>query len=85
MKCIECRFWRRADAAEPVSGECHRHAPNPISEALAVIMGAQRNAAEGVTDDTVGAWTDRIALWPRTFAGDFCGEASPIETRRGFV
>jgi hypothetical protein len=91
MKCVECKFWRRSDGlVDPDSGECRRHAPKPISEALAIVLGSQRNEAQSTTDlyapgHTLAGWTDRIALWPRTFAGDFCGEAAPLSDRKGFV
>lgn len=92
MKCVECKFWRRAEGtiADPNSGECHRHAPKPISESLAIILGSQRNEAQGTTDPyqpghTLAGWTDRLAQWPWTLAGDFCGEGERTEARRSFV
>jgi hypothetical protein len=91
MKCVDCKFWKRSDGAiDPDAGECHRQSPSPMAEALAVVMGVRRNVAMGAEEgpealNGAGGWSDRFAVWPTTFAEDFCGEFARKSDRVGFV
>lgn len=61
--CQGCRNWLSQNGE---MGECRRHAPRPLMDGHTVMT--KPAAAEG-EDDRSGE-----AVWPITFAGDFCGE-----------
>jgi hypothetical protein len=84
MKCIECKFWRRqSNRFHPESGDCHRHAPRPTTEAIVVLGGVGRSDEDEAT--TEPAADGGIVLWPITYEDDFCGEFAPLTGRKGFV
>lgn len=62
MKCIECKFWRREEAAiDPEGGRCHRHAPRPAV------------AGDGeVWTDVITSWPGTFA---NDFCGEFAAVA----------
>jgi hypothetical protein len=59
--CQGCRFWQSENGE---MGDCRRHAPRPIMDAILPTV----TLAEGEED------TSDQAIWPVTFAGDWCGE-----------
>lgn len=70
-RCDACLHWRPDPESFPgePEGQCHRHAPRPML--LAVVEESQPE--------------DELVLWPRTYAGEFCGEWQPPPVKQTFV